>query len=170
MVAECTFTYESGRKCRRLPRRGETLCRDHRRHAAASRQPIEANAADEEAADREWKEVFATLDSLPLDQLLKDLGDTLLRLGPLVTAHASRHEIALFNRATCAFSLTLECAQAAPSALAAALPGIPREHVQLLVAILHNARLPLSPEETVPPAATMNCPNEVFDHCAPAST
>ena len=34
MLAECSYRYPDGRNCRRIPRRGESLCPDHRRQAA----------------------------------------------------------------------------------------------------------------------------------------
>ena len=39
MVQECVHLYEDGRKCRRIPKRGQKLCPAHRPHARR-RRPV----------------------------------------------------------------------------------------------------------------------------------
>jgi len=43
MAAECAHVYKTGHRCRRIPARGQTLCRDHRVPPRPS--PAQAEAA-----------------------------------------------------------------------------------------------------------------------------
>ena len=133
MVAECAFVYPHGRNCRRIPRRGEALCRDHRR--LASVRPKDAEAA----FTQQMMQAADEIASLPLDQMLEHLQNCLLSLHGFVESRASSAERARYTRATIAVTSAIDCVLAHPRVLTQALPGVPREYVAYLQQLLQFA-------------------------------
>lgn len=150
MIAECTYLYPDGRHCRRLPRRGESLCRDHRRLVSAPRK----TEADDEAFSRQ---MFAAVDeicALPLDQMLNHLSDCLNGLHLFVEAKASSIERARYHRAVIAAGAAMDCVTAQPRVFAESFRGITPHQAQTVMQILFHAapRLPGEAAESREPA------------------
>ncbi|MGC2621369.1 MAG: hypothetical protein WA414_20155 [Acidobacteriaceae bacterium] len=98
MVAQCAYVYENDHRCGRIPRRGETLCRDHR-----NRLPPRARI-DEDAFERAMDDVADRFDLLPLPQLLDECATAIAALHPLVENKASAEERAAWGRASIAIT------------------------------------------------------------------
>lgn len=137
MAPECTYIYPDGRKCRRIPRRGEVLCRDHRRLVSA-RPP-----SDEEAFNQQMTLVCEQLSALHLDQVLEDLSESLNVIYPFVESLASSVERTAYTRATIACTIAIDCVLAGPGVLARMLPNATPQQIRFLIDNLRNARPPL---------------------------
>jgi hypothetical protein len=111
MVHECAYLYPDGRRCRRIPKRGETLCRDHKR---ARRQP-----QTEDAAFTRQMEVYADrLMTLPLSRLAAEAQFALAAMQPILSSRFARTYRLLFSRAeiaVAALAEELQARQAAPA-------------------------------------------------------
>jgi hypothetical protein len=117
MVEECQFHYADGRHCRRIPKRGEVFCRDHRRWSAPLRRALPASvfasrwaseavpAANARTAPRP---ALPPLGGLGLDELLLDLLDSLQALEPLALSSASSAELARYERAATAAQFAID--------------------------------------------------------------
>jgi hypothetical protein len=118
MIDTCTYVYPEGRPCRRIPKRGESLCPSHRprRHAETKDELFE-------------RQMFAWgehLQALPLDQLLETTRQSLARISPLIERRISRPYRAVYARAAMAAGVTaetLEAARARPATLPSSDPA-----------------------------------------------
>lgn len=115
MVNECAYLYETGRRCRRLPRRGESLCRAHK---SPRPQPGEEDAAFQSLMAL-WIE---RLHQIPLDHLLEALQSSLEGIHEIIQSKSSRRHRMDFGRAliaVCVANERLSDAIAARTAAAA---------------------------------------------------
>jgi len=153
MIVECSYLYPDGRHCRRLPRRGETLCRDHRRLAA--RQPLRPALTDsgKQAFDQQMQQAAEEILSMSLPDMLCHLGDCLNALEELMESKASSAEFAQYTRATMAVTAACDCALAQPQVFARTFPNLSPEMLFALTTLLQFAR-PTPPQQ--PPAHAGN--------------
>jgi hypothetical protein len=101
MVHECTYLYSDGRRCRRIPKRGERLCRDHKN---ARRLP-----ASEDAAYYRRLEIYDNhLRRLSPDQLAVELQFALVRLSQVLQRRLSRSHRLVFSCALLAIATLME--------------------------------------------------------------
>lgn len=121
MVAQCAYIYENDHRCGRIPRRGETLCRDHRNHLRPRA------AADDAAFERAMDEVADRFELLPLPQLLDECAAAIAALHPLVEKKASTEERAAWFRASIAITGVIDRypLEADPADQSLATAGIP---------------------------------------------
>lgn len=96
-VQECEYLYPSGRTCRRIPKRGERLCRDHKR---ARRQPSSEDAAFYRNLQA-WTE---HLERLTVDQMAVEVLYALGELYPVLHSRLSRAHRLIFSRALLAIA------------------------------------------------------------------
>jgi hypothetical protein len=101
MVHECQHVYATGRKCRRIPKRGEDLCPGHRPSSRPSHHD------DPEFARRllGYADQLRTLD---IEALCCMLQDDLTRIQPIVDRKSSRATYAPFARAFIAVTVAIE--------------------------------------------------------------
>ncbi|HLJ79132.1 MAG TPA: hypothetical protein VKT75_17055 [Acidobacteriaceae bacterium] len=101
MLQECQYAYPDGRTCRRIPKRGERLCRDHKN---ARRLP-----ASEDAAYYRSLEIYDYhLRQLSPDQLAQELQLALIRLHPVLHGRLSRAHRLILSRALLAVATLTE--------------------------------------------------------------
>jgi hypothetical protein len=136
MIRTCSYVYPSGKTCGRIPRRGESLCRDHRRLAAP-----EPSAA-EEAFDQEMYCECDRLAPLPLDQVLSSAQQHLNALDSLLTVRSRRRERACCTKAVIAVTTALDCILSQRSMLLSAIPGLTPEQADGILRILWHAPNP----------------------------
>jgi len=144
MLAECAFLYPDGRKCRRLPRRGERLCRDHR--SLTSARPKD----DEETFDREMTQATLEIIAMPLDQMLDHLQQSLIEIDWLIESRASTAERYAYTRATIAVTAAIDCVLEHPRVLAAVLPSLPPGEISCLLRLLRFAAPQFPPDPRLP--------------------
>ena len=101
MVHECAHRYPDSRRCRRIPKRGETLCRDHKR---ARGQP----RAEDPAFTRQMEAYADRLITLPLDVLAAEVQFALAAMHPIFDSRFSRTWRLLFGRAEIAVAVLAE--------------------------------------------------------------
>ena len=101
MVHECNHRYPDGRRCRRIPKRGEPLCRDHKR---SRRQPH----TEDPAFIRQMEAYADRLITLPLDVLAAEVQFALAAMHPILDSRFSRTWRLLFNRAEIAVAALAE--------------------------------------------------------------
>lgn len=106
MVQECTFLFPDGRRCRRIPKRGEKLCHGHKRRR---RLPAEMDALFLQQMDA-WVE---HLNDLPLQTLLSTLQESLADIQELIERKSSRRHRLLFHRAVVAVTCAIDHVDAA---------------------------------------------------------
>ena len=107
MVPECTYLYPDGRRCRRIPKRGERLCRDHKRARRLTHTEDVAFSRHVEAyADR--------LIGLPLDVLAGEVGLALADMRPIIESRFGRTYRLLFSRAEIAVAALAEELKSVP--------------------------------------------------------
>ncbi|HKO11875.1 MAG TPA: hypothetical protein VJV22_07905 [Acidobacteriaceae bacterium] len=110
-VHECHYLYPDGRRCRRIPKRGERLCRDHKRARRSTHT--------EDAAFTRQIEAYADrLMSLPLDVLAAEAAFALSAMSPILESRYRRTHRLLFSRAElaiAAFVDSLESRQTPPT-------------------------------------------------------
>lgn len=156
MIAECTYLYPDGRHCRRLPRRGESLCHDHRRLVA--RGPAHtATDRDEEAFNQQMREAAEEILAMPLPAKLEHLRDCLNALHGFIEAKASSEERSDYTRATMAAVAALDCALAQSQVLAETFPKLSPEIVSAVTMLLHFAG-PVPPPQQSPKQSTVSAP------------
>lgn len=102
MLTTCAYVYESGKTCGRIPRRGESLCRDHR-----NRIPPRARF-DFEAFKQSLFAACDRYNAMPFDDMLLALQQDLNELLPLVENKASSSEYFAYNRATMAVASAID--------------------------------------------------------------
>ena len=136
MVAECSFLYPDGRNCRRIPRRSQTLCRDHRRRPAARlRTPTE-----EEAFHQQQSNAADEILRLRLDQMLHHAQECLMAIEPFIEAHAPAAERVRFMRLGTAIAAAMDCVDSQAALLSQVVPGITPDDVNAMMTLLGYAR------------------------------
>ncbi len=143
MVPTCSFVYASGKTCGRIPRRGESLCPDHRRLAAGSSQ---------EAFEEEMNREVHRLAVLPLDEVLLDAEENLGIVQMWLEKKAPPRLHARFIKATIAIVTALDCVIDQRQILAQLLPGVPPDRLEALIRLLWRG-LPQGPSAAPPAAA-----------------
>jgi len=107
MVPECTYLYSDGRRCRRIPKRGERLCRDHKRARRLTHT--------EDAAFTRQVEAYADrLIGLPLDVLAGEVELALSGMEPILSSRFARTYRLLFSRAEIAVAALAEELKSVP--------------------------------------------------------
>jgi hypothetical protein len=101
MVHECQHIYETGRKCRRIPKRGEDLCPGHRPHGKPSFH-------DQPDFVHRLTGFVEQLRSLSLPETLAILQDALSDIQPIIERKSSRATYEPFARASAAVGIALE--------------------------------------------------------------
>lgn len=102
MLPECAHTYPDGRRCRRIPKSGETLCPGH--------HPRRRLHRDEHDPDF-LSEMHAWIDYLrvkPLEPLLVLLQESLAAIQPLIERKAYRAHRAAYTRASIAVTHSID--------------------------------------------------------------
>lgn len=101
MLHECEYVYPTGRTCRRIPKRGERLCRDHKR---ARRLP-----SSEDAAFYRHLEIYDNhLRRLPPDRLADEVQYALIQLYPVLHGRLCRAHRLIFSRGLLAIATLTE--------------------------------------------------------------
>lgn len=100
MFEECVHILADGRKCRRIPKRGQKLCPAHSA-PPRRRTPLEEN----DAFQRDMASFLDHLNPLPLPELLNQTVGLLAEIHLLIDRHASRRDRLAFARATAAVGI-----------------------------------------------------------------
>ncbi len=102
MVNDCAYIYEeTGRRCRRIPRRGESLCLAH--------TSLRPQPGDEDAAFNRLMSAWAErLHNIPLDHLLEALQTSLEGIHEIIQSKSSRRHRMAFGRAVIAVGIANE--------------------------------------------------------------
>jgi hypothetical protein len=103
MFEECAYLYDDGRKCRRIPKRGQKLCPAHRSRARR-RLPLEEN----EAFRTQLSAFVDRLEAMPLQDLLYATTEVLADIHALVDRRSSRRDRIAFSRATAALGVSAD--------------------------------------------------------------
>lgn len=101
MVHECEHFYETGRKCRRITKRGEALCPGHRPDPRRS-------AHDDPAFTRQLAAFADQLREEDSLGLFCSLQDALTAIQPLIERKSSRSAYAPFARAVIVVAVAVE--------------------------------------------------------------
>ncbi|HKR28495.1 MAG TPA: hypothetical protein VJS11_13620 [Acidobacteriaceae bacterium] len=136
MLAECSYRYPDGRNCRRIPRRGESLCPDHRRQAAVRHRTEAAERAFQQQANQAADEIIR----LPLNRLLDHAQECLMDIEPFIEANASPARRVRFMRAMTALTASIDCVCSQAEVLSQAVPNIPEDAVRAMLLLLWCAR------------------------------
>lgn len=136
MLAECAFLYPDGRNCRRIPRRGETLCPDHRRQAAIRVR----TKTEEEAFHLEQDKAADEIIRMPLDQMLDHAQECLIALEPWIEAYAPAPERTRFMRVGTAIAAAMDCVDCHADLLGEIFPALTPDERNTLVQLLWFAR------------------------------
>lgn len=136
MLAECAFLYPDGRNCRRIPRRGETLCPDHRRQAAVRVR----SRSEQQTFDQEQNKAADEIIRLPLDQMLDHAQECLIALEPWIEANAPAVERTRFMRVDTAIAAAMDCVDSQPGLLSELFTGFAPDERNTLVQLLWFAR------------------------------
>jgi hypothetical protein len=97
MVEECVYLYLDGRKCRRIPKRGQNLCSTHR--------PLPRRRAPLEESEDVMRRLLAfadTLRAMPIADLLYETSGLLADIHVLIDRRSSRRHRIAFHRACAA--------------------------------------------------------------------
>jgi hypothetical protein len=101
MVHECEHFYETGRKCRRITKRGEALCPGH--------QPnLRRSVHDEPAFARQIDGFVQQLRAIDDTTLLCCLQDALNIIQPIIESKTTRANYVRFARASVVVGITVE--------------------------------------------------------------
>lgn len=95
-VHECAWTYETGRKCRRIAGHGQQFCPGHRRPSAR------IDVRDEPAFHQEMLAWVDQLIAMDLPAILYAVHCSLAKIEPILLRKASRRSRVAFERATIA--------------------------------------------------------------------
>jgi hypothetical protein len=134
MVSTCAHVYPSGKTCGRIPPRGESLCRDHRRTASVTPE------IDPTAFEAEMYRECDRLAALPLDQILTAAQVHLTALDSFIERQATPRLRIYYNKATIAITEAIDRILAQPRVLSRAIPGLTPSQIDAIVSILWNAR------------------------------
>jgi hypothetical protein len=110
MVHECQYIYETGRKCRRIPKRGETLCAGHRPDAVRRR-----SLHEQPDFTRQLSALAEQLSALDLTTLLGILLDSFAAISNILERDATRPAYTAFARANIALSIAIRRLSESPS-------------------------------------------------------
>jgi len=156
MIEECIHLMANGRKCRRIPKRGQKFCPAHQPHRRR-RGFLE----EDEAANRQISEMIGRLHAMPLDDMLYTTGNLLNEIYPVMDRRCARRDRLAFVHALSAVQVSAEriaealpgfhryvAAQPAPAPAAPRQPPSPATQAALAQAeaLLQSGR-PLSPNE-----------------------
>ena len=136
MVHECSYRYPDGRNCRRIPRRGQTLCLDHRRQAAVRRRQQAQEQAFQQQGDQAADEIIR----LPLNHLLHHAQECLMDVEAFIDFNATRAQRVRFMRALTAITAAIDCVYSQAQVLSEAVPTLPADEVNALILLLWCAR------------------------------
>jgi hypothetical protein len=100
MIGTCTYVYPTGRPCRRIPKRGETLCPSH--------QTRRRSATSDELFERQMTAWVDHLQAMSLEQLLAATQESLNGIAALLERKACRAHRAIFTRAAIAAAMAAE--------------------------------------------------------------
>jgi len=103
MVEECTHICANGRKCRRIPKRGQALCPAHR----PSRRRRRLHEEDPDF-DRQMTSWVERLRAAELDIVLRQTQATLGDLQPIIDRRLSRRDRAAYTRAAIAVTVAID--------------------------------------------------------------
>jgi hypothetical protein len=101
VLPECAHTYPDGRRCRRIPKSGETLCPGH--HPRRRRR--DAHAPDFVREMHAWVD---RLQATPLEPLLVLLQESLAAIQSLIERKTSRAHRAAYTRAYIAVTHSID--------------------------------------------------------------
>jgi len=167
MIPECTFLYPDGRNCRRIPRRGESLCPDHRRQAAIHRR----EAAGEQAFLQLMNQAADEIIRLPLDGMLDHAQECLMDVEAFIAANAPAHQRVRFMRAVTAVTAAIDCVDSHPRVLSETFDFLPPDNVNAIVQLLAFARpnyaaqaQALAAAETPEPSACISKHNDALQN------
>ncbi|HET7346677.1 MAG TPA: hypothetical protein VFJ10_05070 [Acidobacteriaceae bacterium] len=136
MLAECAFLYPDGRNCRRIPRRGDTLCPDHRRQAAIRVR----TTTEEQAFHLEQNKAADEIIRQPLDQMLDHAQECLMALEPWIEVNAPAVERTRFMRIGTAIAAAMDCVDSQPGIVNELFTGFAPDERTTLVQLLWFAR------------------------------
>lgn len=108
MIHECEYIYETGRKCRRIPKRGESLCPGHRPHGKRS-------VHDEPDFQRQIAAFIDQLRAADTLSLVCCLQDALRAIQPTIERKSSRAAYVPFARAVVVVAIAIERFSATPA-------------------------------------------------------
>ena len=103
MIDTCAHVYPDGRLCRRIPKRGESLCPGHRRRSAGS---------GEELLKRQMEAWSDRLHALPIEQIFAAAVESLNVIGPVIERRFPRKHRAAFIRAAISVGVAAETLEA----------------------------------------------------------
>jgi hypothetical protein len=103
MVEECTHICANGRKCRRIPKRGQALCPAHRPSRRRLRSLEEDAAFGQQMSS--WVE---RLRAMELVTFLSQTQAALSDLQPIINRRLSRRDRAAYTRATIAVTVAID--------------------------------------------------------------
>jgi hypothetical protein len=103
MVEECTHIYANGRKCRRIPKRGQALCPAHR-PSRRRRRSLEEGPG----FDRQMSSWVDHLRAMELDAFLSQTQAALGDLQPIIDRRLSRRDRAAYTRASIAVTVAID--------------------------------------------------------------
>lgn len=103
MVEECVHILPDGRKCRRIPKRGQKLCPAHR-----SRRRPRAPFEEDQAFVQEMTAFIRSLKTIQTADLLYGTVGFLGDLQPLIERRLSRRHRVTFHRASVALSVSAD--------------------------------------------------------------
>jgi hypothetical protein len=129
MVRTCSHVYSSGKTCGRIPRRGETLCRDHRRA-----HPVEPGL-DRSAFEAEMFRECERVALLPLDQVLDAAQEHLVAIYSFMERRTSPRLHAHYTKATIALTNAIDRLLTQPDVLSCLIPGLTPGHAKAIVGI-----------------------------------
>lgn len=107
MVHECEYIYDTGRKCRRIPKRGESLCPGHRPHTKRS-------VHDEPEFRRQIAAFIDQLRAADTYSLVCCLQDAMRTIQPIIERKSSRATYVPFARAAVVVAIAIERFSAKP--------------------------------------------------------
>jgi hypothetical protein len=103
MVEECTHIYANGRKCRRIPKRDQSLCPAHR--PSRRRRSFHQEDPDFDQQMTSWVE---RLRAAELEIVLSQTQAALSDLQPIINRRLSRRDRAAYTRATIAVTVAID--------------------------------------------------------------
>jgi|HubBroStandDraft_1064217.scaffolds.fasta_scaffold588242_1 hypothetical protein len=139
MVPTCSHVYPTGKTCGRIPRRGETLCRDHRRVAPAE------SGGDRIAFEEEMYRESDRVALLSFEEALCAAQEHLVALHSFMERRSTPRLHAHYTKACIGLTQLEDRLLAQPHALARTIPGLSPEHVSAIISILWHCQ-PLPPD------------------------